>query len=183
MQNPYADFDFSTTQRDLLLGIDLSNEFIYGILGSEHAAEIVPWAAWFFEHFQGRRVLTMDTHGPNYLDTQEGRLLPVLHGQKGTQGWELVEPIRKLVKTSDLVFEKDTFGSIEVYSQARHTIYDHIYLMGAKTGICVLANAVMAKTARPEAEIRILSKLCTCVTKDSHKTAIDAMRLLQMTIM
>lgn len=187
MKNPYPDFDFASTKDDLLVAVDLSNEFTTGCLGTEHAAEMIPWCAWFARNFQGDKVATLDTHGPAYLDTQEGRRLPIMHGQKGTPGWQMAQPVADALGSGTPVFEKDTFGSIELYQYiqiqaAQSKQYKHIYFMGADTGICVISCAILAKTADPEAEIKILSGLCSCVNKHTHDTALEAMKLLQMDI-
>ena len=169
MENPYPHFDFESTGNDLLVAVDLSKDFTSGCLGTKHACDILPWAAWFIKNFKGEKKATLDTHGPDYLDTQEGRNLPIVHGQKGTLGWSLAEPISAVLTDRDEIIEKDTFGSVK--------LFEHL------TGICVISCAVMAKAADPEARIHVLSKLCSCVDKGTHETALAAMRLLQMDVM
>lgn len=189
MKNPYPDFDFSQTKDCLLVAVDLSNEFTSGCLGTKHAQEILPWAAWFIENFEGDKVATLDTHGEDYLDTQEGRLLPIVHGQIGTYGWQLADQISNALGRNVTIYTKNTFGSEALFEYISHhkfangRKYKKIYFIGACTGICVIANAILAKTADPEAQIIIMSQLCSCVTKETHETALKAMSLLQMAIM
>lgn len=184
MDCPYPDFDFDPKgAKRLLVAVDLSNEFVSGVLGSGHAEKIVPWAAWFYSRFVGTRKLTRDIHGSDYLRTQEGINLPVLHGQDGTHGAAFVAPIAKEIRWDDEIIEKHAFGSGRLYEHIKNVHYDDIYLMGVKTDICVISNAVLAKTADPEARIHVLSKLCSGVTKQSHETALEAMRALQIDVM
>lgn len=183
MDNPYLDFDFESTENDLLVAVDLSKDFTSGCLGTKHACDILPWAAWFIKNFKGEKKATLDTHGPDYLDTQEGRNLPIVHGQKGTLGWSLATPISAVLTDRDEIIEKDTFGSVKLFEHLRTRHYEDIYFLGADTGICVISCAVMAKAADPESRIHVLSKLCSCVDKDTHETALAAMRLLQMDVM
>lgn len=182
MQNPYPDFDFASTKDDLLIAVDLSEDFTSGILGSEHACEILPWAAWFVQNFQGAKKATLDTHGPDYLNTQEGRNLPIIHGQKDTPGWAMAKPVAAAFGPNDEIFEKSTFGSDKLFEHVKTHHYKNIYFLGADTGICVIACAILAKTADPEARIHILADLCSCVNKNTHETALAAMELLQMNI-
>lgn len=190
MDNLYADFDFESTYDDLLVVVDLSNDFVNGVLGTDEAKAIIPGAVEFIRNFKGDRIYTQDTHNEDYLSTQEGRRLPVIHGQAGTPGWRLVEDIEKTIDEDEgcrsiYVFRKDTFGSSQLYEHIKSLKgrYRHIYLLGTCTGICVISNAVLAKTADPEAEIVILGGLCSCVTKGSHDIALAAMSMLQMTVM
>ena len=103
MENPYPHFDFESTGNDLLVAVDLSKDFTSGCLGTKHACDILPWAAWFIKNFKGEKKATLDTHGPDYLDTQEGRNLPVVHCVKGTPGWELHPRIAAALKDAEVI--------------------------------------------------------------------------------
>lgn len=180
--NPYANFNFESTKDDLLVAVDLQECFTYGVLGSDDARAIVANAVWFYNNFQGDRVATQDTHDKNYLNTQEGRNLPIVHGQKGEPEWRLIKPLQEIMTLEDIIIEKPGFGSLKLIDVIKRKKYKKIYFIGLDTGYCVISNAVIAKAADPEAEICIMSNLCACATKDSHETALKAMKTLQMTI-
>lgn len=172
--------------RKLLVVVDMQHDFIDGALGTEEAKKIVPGVKEFIDNFDGEIIYTVDTHKENYLDTQEGKRLPVKHCIKDTEGWKLEESIDRKEEEH---FIKYTFGSDQLFYKIAQTVedptadlYDEIHFVGLCTGICVIANAILAKTADPEARIVIHKDLCACVTPESHETALKAMELLQMDI-
>lgn len=171
-----------TGENDLLVVVDMQNDFVSGSLGTEEAQQIVAGLAAFIQSFKGKKVYTMDTHPHSYLSTQEGKNLPVEHTIRGTEGWQLVPGIAALVSKEDTVLEKPGFGSLALAELVAAHHYDNIYFAGVCTGICVISNAVIAKAADTEAVVHILKNLCACVSIESHETAISAMRLLQMQI-
>ncbi len=136
----------------------------------------------FIRNFKGKKVWTKDTHDKNYLNTQEGRLLPVPHTIRGTKGWRIDPAIAMFVREDSIVFEKNIFGSEELFNYIKANHFTRIFLIGFCTGICVISNAVLARTADPEAEIHVIKNLCACVNPDTHQTAIAAMNTLQMSI-
>lgn len=168
--------------RDLLVVVDMQEDFVNGSLGTKEAQDIVPDVVEFIKRFPGKKVFTKDTHTEAYLSTQEGRNLPVKHTIRGTEGWELVPELRHLVTAQDRIVEKGGFGSLTIAGIVGETHYENIYFIGVCTGICVISNAVIAKAADPESVIHIVKDLCACVSPESHETAIRAMRLLQMDI-
>lgn len=168
--------------RDLLVVVDMQEDFVNGSLGTKEARDIVCGVVELIKIFPGKKVYTMDTHTEAYLSTQEGRNLPVKHTIRGTEGWELVPDIRQLVTPQDSIVEKNGFGSLTIAGIVQKTHYENIYFAGVCTGICVISNAVIAKAADPESVIHIVKDLCACVSPESHETAISAMRLLQMDI-
>ena len=174
--------NLKTGDGDLLVVVDMQEDFVNGSLGTKEAQKIVPDIAECIKSFLGRKVYTMDTHTDAYLSTQEGKNLPVKHTVRGTAGWELVSGIRELVTEADTVIEKGGFGSLTIADIVQKTHYENIYFVGVCTGICVISNAVIAKAADPEAVVHIVKDLCACVSPESHETAISAMRLLQMDI-
>lgn len=174
--------EIQTGENDLLVVVDMQEDFVRGALGTPEAQAMLADAAGFIRGFRGKKVFTMDTHGEDYLATQEGKNLPVPHTVKGSDGWQLAPEIKALVAEGDTVLEKGSFGSLVLAEVVRQRHYDNIYFLGVCTGICVISNAVIAKAADPEAVIHILAGLCACVSPESHRTALEAMRLLQMKI-
>ena len=166
----------------LLIVVDMQKDFVTGVLGTARARAIAPAIAAFIRGFDGDRIYTKDTHMEDYLLTQEGKRLPVVHCVGGTDGWQLVPEIQDTVRAEDLIIEKPSFGSLELITAIQRGGYDEIYLVGVCTGICVISNAVIAKAADPEARIAIVSDLCGCVTEETHETALAAMRTLQMDV-
>lgn len=168
----------------LLVVVDMQVDFVTGVLGTKEAQEIVQSIAGYIRKFKaagGTVVFTKDTHTKEYLNTQEGRKLPVEHCIIGTDGWQFVPEVRELAKGT-AVFEKSTFGSISLAEYIREKGFDEVQFCGVCTGICDISNAVLAKTFAPEAEIVILRDLCACVTPTTNGTALDAMATLQMTV-
>lgn len=169
-------------KKDLLVVVDMQNDFVTGPLGTKEARAIVPGVVDFVKNFNGQRIFTMDTHTSDYLSTQEGRNLPVEHCIKDTDGWELIPELRAVVTEDDIILHKNSFGSLKLAKLVSEGQYANIFFVGVCTGICVISNAVIAKAADTEAAIHIVKDLCACVTPESHETAINAMRLLQMDI-
>lgn len=171
---------------DVLIVVDMQNDFVDGALGTPEAQAILPAVAALVEGWQGPVLFTRDTHGEDYLSTQEGRNLPVPHCIRGTDGWQIVPALRAKAQGCP-VFDKPTFGSAAL---AHHLGRMHaeqpvgsITLVGLCTGICVISNALLAKAALPEVPVRVRADCCACVTPQSHQTALDAMRLCQVEIL
>lgn len=177
------DYTFTGTENDLLVVTDVQEDFTYGPLGTTAAIIALHPMRNLIKNFKGRVVYTKDTHFDNYLQTQEGRRLPVKHTIKETNGWRIEKTIAPMVKCNTHVFEKSTFGSESLFQYIRlNTQYKRIFFVGYCTGICVISNVVLAKTANPEAEIHVIKNLCACVNKDTHKAALTALRTLQVEI-
>lgn len=174
--------DFTGTENDLLVITDAQTDFTYGVLGTREAIEALPGMKNFIINFKGKKVWTKDTHDENYLNTQEGKLLPVPHTTKGTKGWRIDPSIAMLVRENTTVFEKPIFGSEALFDYIKANDFTRIYFIGFCTGICVISNAVLARTADPEAEIHIVKNLCACVDEGTHEVALAAMRTLQMSL-
>lgn len=166
----------------LLIVVDMQKDFVTGPLGTKEAEAIIPKLADFIQKFDGKKIYTLDTHTSDYLETQEGQLLPIPHCMKGFSGHGLVPEIGPLVAEEDLMFTKQGFGSPALFEYLGCHHFDDIYLAGVCTGICVISNAVLCKTADTESRIHILSNLCACVSPESHQTALAAMERLQMDI-
>ena len=188
-----------------LVIVDMQNDFVDGALGTPEAQAIVPKVADYIRTHADKDtilIFTKDTHETNYMETQEGKNLPVAHCIRDTHGWELAPAIqealydvRELYHPCDTYFPymnnhiivKPTFGSLD-FVNLLYALNDdfgdiaEITLMGLCTGICVLSNAMLAKATLPEVPVRVVEECSACVTPDSHKTAIDAMRLCQIEI-
>lgn len=171
--------------RKLLLVIDMQNDFIDGALGTPEAAAIVDRVAEEIDKYPAEDIIaTRDTHPENYLETQEGRNLPVVHCVKGTPGWALNAKVAAALRGA-AVIDKPTFGSTELAERiaalARNEELD-ITLVGLCTDICVVSNALLLKAYLPETPIRVIAGCCAGVTPESHRAALDTMRMCQIQI-
>lgn len=168
----------------LLVVIDMQVDFVNGTLGTTEAQLIVPEVVRKVETeiAAGTTVVfTKDTHGEGYLNTQEGRKLPVVHCVKDTKGWELVPELRTF-EEGRTVMEKGTFGSSALAHFAAKNQFDEVELIGLCTDICVISNAMLIKAACPETVIRVCESCCAGVTPQSHKNALEAMKMCQIEI-
>lgn len=168
----------------ILVVVDMQNDFIDGSLGTKEAVEIVPSVKEKIENFDGKVIFTRDTHFDNYLETQEGTLLPVKHCIKDTNGWQ-IRPELDALRVSEAV-DKPTFGSVMlgkklVEENEKETI-ESVTLIGLCTDICVISNALLIKAFLPEIPIIVDAKCCAGVTPDSHKNALNAMKACQIKI-
>lgn len=169
----------------LLIVVDMQNDFVDGALGTPEAVKIVGPVADKIRAHQGPVVFTRDTHRENYPDTQEGKNLPVVHCVKGTHGWQLNPEINLLVDGRE-IFDKPTFGSIElshyVASLYQSHQIDSVELIGLCTDICVLSNAILLKAVEPEMKVSVDGSCCAGVTPESHRNALEAMKMCQVEI-
>ncbi|MCR5613453.1 isochorismatase family cysteine hydrolase [Treponema sp.] len=167
----------------LLVVVDMQNDFIDGALGTKEAVAIVPNVAEKIENARKNGdmiVFTRDTHQKNYLETQEGKNLPVVHCIEGTPGWQISD---KLDVGSARIFDKPSFGSMALADfAATLNGLEEIELIGLCTGICVISNAFILKAKLPEVKISVDSSCCACVTPESHNTALSAMKLCQVEV-
>lgn len=172
----------------ILILVDLQNDFVTGPLGTPEAQAIIPNVVRKIQTWDGDIRATKDIHGMNYLDTKEGKNLPVPHCIFGTEGHKLHPDICAALDKANRYYgivNKITFGSTEL-PEALHSKtlpdYDEIHLCGVCTGICVLSNAIILKAHFPEAEIIVDASCCACVTPESHKTALESMKLCQIRV-
>lgn len=168
--------------KKLLVVVDMQKDFIDGSLGTKEAQLIVPNVAEKIRQYQenGDSVaFTLDTHTENYAQTQEGSRLPVVHCVKNTPGWELDESLRQFAGKT---FEKPSFGSRTLAEWAEKEQFAGIELVGVCTDICVISNALLLKAYLPEARITVDSSCCAGVTPESHRNALEAMRMCQIDI-
>lgn len=170
--------------KELLVVVDMQKDFVDGALGTKEAQKIVENVVHKVKEAKecGKNVIfTMDTHYQDYLQTQEGRNLPIAHCIKGTPGWELIPELQGL-KEGCLVLEKPTFGSTNLIHTAVKNGYETIELIGLCTDICVISNAMILKSTLPEAVITVDASCCAGVTVESHKNALEAMKMCQINI-
>ncbi len=166
--------------KKLLVVVDMQNDFVSGVLGGAQARAILPAVRALAERETGDTVFTQDTHGEDYLATAEGKLLPVPHCIKGTQGWEIVSALEPFA--SGKIFEKSTFGSLELARYAAGKGYTDITLCGVCTDICVISNAVLLKAFCPEATVRVVSSACAGTSPENHNAALLTMKSCQIVV-
>lgn len=171
----------------VLVVVDMQNDFVDGALGTREACAIVPDAVKTIEEFDGKIVATRDTHTENYMDSQEGKNLPVIHCVKGTEGWQINSEIQKaLDEKQAVVIDKPTFGSVElgeyVRKLDREEPVEEILLIGVCTDICVISNALLLKAYLPEAPVKVAASCCAGVTPEQHAQALEAMKPCQIEI-
>jgi len=169
--------------KNVLAVIDMQNDFIDGALGTKEAEAIVAKVAAKIRDFQGEVVYTRDTHFENYLNTQEGAKLPVEHCIKGTEGWQIREELRKLPGDDTRIFDKPTFGSVELAQYLKEMEdLQSVMLIGLCTDICVISNALVIKAFLPEVTVQVNADCCAGVTPQSHRNALEAMKMCQVEI-
>lgn len=183
--------------KKILVVVDAQQEFITGALGSKECVAAVPNIVKEINSGDYEKVIvTQDTHGADYLDTQEGKRLPVIHGQEGTEGYQIHPDIVAALKTNfkdeDVyIIKKPTFGSLD-FGKLLKELYDkmsgkdtevEVCFTGFCTGICVISNVVIAKTFCSEARLYVIAKACACVTPETHQTALNAMTTFQVGIL
>lgn len=167
-----------------LIVVDMQNDFIDGALGTKEAAAIVPAVKAKIVNFDGRVIFTRDTHEHDYLQTQEGRNLPVEHCIRDTDGWQINPELEALRKEEPI--DKPSFGSValaqflKTYDTYEEKI-EEITLVGLCTDICVISNAMIIKAYLPETPIFVDASCCAGVTPESHERALDAMAVCQIT--
>lgn len=193
----------------VVIVVDMQKDFIDGALGTPEAQAIVPLVAETIHQFADPNtaiIFTKDTHTDNYMDTLEGKNLPVPHCIEGTAGYGIVDEVFEawiqhaqgenrymsgydaypVYDENPIRIKKPTFGSVELqnilYDMNDRFEIEEITLMGVCTGICVLSNAILCKATLPEVPVNVVADCCACVTPESHKTALEAMKLCQINI-
>lgn len=169
--------------KNVLAVIDMQNDFIDGTLGTREAEAIVEKVAAQIRDFEGEVVYTRDTHLEGYLETQEGKKLPVLHCIKGTEGWQIRDGLQKPGQEKTKIFDKPAFGSVALaqYLQEMKDL-ESVTLIGLCTDICVISNAMVIKAFLPEVTVKVNADCCAGVTPESHKNALEAMKMCQVEI-
>ena len=172
--------------RKLLLVIDMQKDFIDGALGTPEAAAIVDRVTEEIGKYPPENVFaTRDTHPENYLETQEGRNLPVVHCVKGTAGWTLNEKVAAALEGAEII-DKPTFGSVVLAERLAEMAREEdleITLVGLCTDICVVSNALLVKAFLPETPVRVIAAACAGVTPASHAAALETMKMCQVQVL
>ena len=179
---------------DILIVVDMQRDFVSGCLGSAEARAIVPAVCERIRRAkeEGTQVVfTLDTHETDYMDTREGRFLPMPHCIRGTEGWALEPDIAKECARGMISFEKPTFGStalshhVAAAAGSKGCINGKgmtIELCGVCTDICVVSNALLIKAALPEADLIVDASLCAGVAPEKHEAALETMRSCQISV-
>ena len=166
----------------LLVVVDMQTDFVDGALGTPEAVAIVENVVRKVkeEKEAGSDIIfTMDTHETNYLETLEGKNLPVEHCIRGTDGWMLIPQLRPLTDGARII-EKPTFGSTKLAHAVAAGNYDEIELIGLCTDICVISNVLLVKATVPETPICVDASCCAGVPPQSHLNALEAMKMCQI---
>ena len=166
---------------DVLLVIDLQNDFIDGALGNKGNDKIVKPIESLVENFDGEVIFTRDTHDENYLESLEGSHLPVKHCIKNSKGWQI-----KIDTKNHKIIDKPSFGSYELVEYLKKLNekekIENIYMVGICTDICVLSNAILIKNAILNTEVTVIEDLCKATNEKNHKIALEAMKSCQVNI-
>ena len=168
---------------NILVVVDMQNDFIDGALGTKEAVAIVDNVAKKIREFNGRVLFTRDTHNDDYMQTREGKHLPVPHCIKGSEGWQICKELQDFCGT---VIDKPCFGSMELANilieENKKQPIDSVCFVGLCTDICVISNAMIVKSALPEIDVVVDAACCAGVTPQSHLNALEAMKMCQIEI-
>ena len=170
--------------RNVLVIVDVQVDFVTGSLGSDRAMAIIPNVKSKIEERAKRGdliIFTQDTHGNDYLDTQEGKNLPVEHCIYGTPGWKIYGDLDN-IKQFKSYLNKDTFGYIDWRGKLARLEIGDIEIIGLCTDICVVSNALILKAMYPENKITVDASCCAGVTEESHNAALLTMKMCQVNI-
>ena len=172
--------------RKILVVIDMQKDFVDGSLGTPEAAGIVDAVVNEIGEYAPENIYaTRDTHPENYLETQEGRMLPVVHCVKGTPGWEINEKVAAALQGAEVI-DKPTFGSLilaEKLAALAEKEEIQVTLVGLCTDICVVSNALLIKAYLPEIPVRVKADCCAGVTPASHEAALTTMKMCQIEVL
>lgn len=167
----------------VLAVIDMQKDFIDGTLGTMEAVAIVPSVIEEINKDYDVVLATMDTHEENYLETREGRFLPVEHCIRNTDGWKLDEKVEEALQSHNAcLIEKPTFGSVALVDKITSLRPDSVTFVGLCTDICVVSNALMVKNALYETEVSVVEKATAGVTELKKQAALETMRSCQINI-
>ena len=164
----------------ILVVVDMQNDFISGTLGTPEAKAIVPYVKNLIANFDGKVFFTRDTHFDDYMDTQEGKNLPVKHCILDTWGWQIHPELEALRKTDPI--DKVTFGSSALPEILKAENPESVTFAGLCTDICVISNVMITKAFFPEVPLIVDAAGCAGVTPESHKNALAAMKMCQVSV-
>lgn len=170
--------------------VDMQHDFVDGSLGSDEAFDAYLATRDYVRSLEGdnyRVIFTQDTHDDNYLNTFEGKRLPVSHCIKGSIGWKIMGELRAEFANSPMIVEKTTFGSFQLPIDMRETLMfrediDEIEICGLCTDICVVSNALILRAAFPQTRITCLANLCAGTTPANHVNALEVMKACQIDV-
>lgn len=169
-----------------LVVVDMQNDFVNGALGTKEAEDIVLDVVKKIGDFDGEIFATLDTHFNDYLETSEGKKLPVAHCIKDTEGWKLNNSVENaLNKKGFTAVEKNTFGSVDLPELIKKSAGNDefsIELIGLCTDICVVSNALLLKAYFPGTDIFVDSACCAGVTPELHEAALKTMASCQINV-
>lgn len=171
--------------KNLLIVVDFQNDFVDGTLGFKEAKDLDAIIANKISAYREANddvVFTFDTHSNDYLETLEGKYLPVAHCIKDTDGWELYGKTGSMKMPNDKLFVKETFPSLELANWLRDKEYKQVELVGLVSNICVLSNAIMVKSALPNTEIIVDKKSTASFDKDLNNKTMDILRGLHVRV-
>ena len=172
-----------------LIVVDMQNDFITGALANEKAKEITPKIAEYVKQFEGIMIFTRDSHGSDYLETMEGKNLPIPHCIAGTEGWEVHSDLLKACEGKEqncFAFNKPTFGyasELANFIQGFKQPITEIEFCGTCTDICVISNVLGLKEHMPETKISVHENMCAGLTPEKHNSAIEVMKSCQVNIL
>lgn len=171
----------------ILVVVDMQNDFVDGALGTQEAQAIVDNVVKKIESFDGAIYVTYDTHFEDYMETSEGKNLPVVHCVRDTDGWKLNEKVQAALSKKEAYteIEKITFGSIDlpfVLAEENEMDNAEVELIGLCTDICVVSNALILKANFPDIDIIVDSSCCAGVTPEKHEAALETMRSCQIIV-
>lgn len=166
-----------------LIVVDVQKDFVDGALGTKEAVSIIPRVKEKIKEYKQNGdeiIFTRDTHTQDYLNTHEGKLLPVVHCVKDTDGWQIYEGL----DTEDAkIINKPSFGYLDWAKHIENCENLEIELIGLCTDICVVSNALILKALFPEAEVSVDSSACAGVTPETHNSALETMKMCQVVIL
>ena len=167
-----------------LIVVDMQNDFVTGPLGTAEARVMLPRLVKKLEDIVEEGaidlIFTQDTHAENYLSTQEGRNLPIVHCVKKTTGWQIVPALQKFTSRAKAVIEKKSFGTTRLPTLLKP--YEVVEFAGVCTDICVISNALLLKSFYPEQRVQIDAACCAGSTPEAHIEALNIMRNCQCRI-
>ena len=176
------------TKDKLLIVVDMQNDFVSGVLGNDEAKAIVPNVVEKVKNWDGDLIFTADTHENDYLNTLEGKKLPIKHCIKDTNGWEIIPELKDYSKFTghSTVIKKNTFGfshwKVFLSNPYGKYQYDEVHLIGLDLDICVITNALIIKTQYPDTEVFVDVSCCAGSTPAKYKAAIEVLKSCQINV-
>ncbi len=171
----------------VLIVVDMQNDFVDGALGTKEAEAVVARVVQKIMQSEGRILATMDTHEHDYLETAEGKKLPVPHCIRQTDGWQLNAKVRQALEEKDYeLIEKETFGCVGLVEKIGRMLQENngleAELIGLCTDICVVSNALLLKAHFPQMRIQVDADCCAGVTPKTHQAALETMKMCQIDV-